>query len=1235
MCVFHANLFTFAVGLRYVRAVNAPALISGRFEIERLASSGGMAVVYRAIDRTTGLPVALKVLHADGVRFAGHFARESYVLAELDHPGIVRYIAHGSTPSGELFLAMEWLEGEDLAQRCKRGPLSVADTVTLGMRVAQALGAAHARGVVHRDIKPGNLFLPDRDITRVKILDFGIARPQATRPATRTGILLGTPGYMAPEQIIGAPTIDPRADVFALGCVMYECLTGRPAFDADQMMVLLAKMRAPEPPRPLDVRLDVPVALDEIIARMLSSNPAHRPADGTAVASEIAMLDDAETPWVQGGAPFDISDEISLIEDPFEVTNVEEPPDLDALKTLPLGGASNLTMPLEHWYRTHAATGARTQELPVQAAQAASTTKTPSTVPEPLRGLERPCIGREREVVEITQLITNAVVGAKPASLVIVGEPGIGKTTVLAEVLRTIDHKGGVVDSQGIVRPVTIFTAASDVYARAASLGVVAEIIRNAASIRCGDESAVRRDKLLQHLARHLDEKHAVRIVEFLGELADIPFPDDLSVPLRAARQDARLLGDQLRRAFEDWLGSESAVRPVILVIEDLDGADQASLALLEGALSSLSNRPLFILATDTEARRLASGTRGKAYPLGAFAADSARAFVQSVWPVDANTSRMSQIVKHGAGSPMRLEMLSRWVSRDAAASLGASNQDVIRQALLALSDVARRLLSAASVFGRIFWQTPLFSLVSSAVRTPGVDPWQNERAGIAELLAAGWIVRRGIRTPWGEEFALTHVLVRDVAHEMLDDAERKRMHIRLAEWLERIGGAESAVLAEHLYLGGADDRAVPWAALAAERAFEAGDFDSVMAWVSRGLAAAPASEVRGTLRLFESQACKYRGDHRAALEAGQDAMRFLPQGSPLWYSAAGEVALAAGNLGEDASLFAIFHALTSLGAQGEMGAPHVIAVARVALQFLMVGHQAEVESLFAQLDELERRTIAIDPEVLASVHRARALRALFAGDAGTSVMEFEAAAQRFEEVGDYRNACVQRINVGSCTNELGDWARSESALRDALANAERMGLVPLVSQAKLNLGLALARRGQLNEALTVEREALTMFARQGIRRLEGGARLYLAIIRLASGNIDAAEREVVAAIELLANHGPVRAHAYAVLAQIALVRGDPRTALEPANEGVRILDALGGIEEGESLVRLVWAESLASVGPETDARQAISIAYRRLVERAEKIRDATWRQWFLEVVPENVRTRELATAWGCAAAAN
>src|SRR5262249_49662727 len=161
---------------------------------------------------------------------------------ELRHAGIVRYVAHGETPDGELFLAMEWLEGEDLASRLRRMPLTTDETVALGKRVAEALAIAHARGVVHRDLKPSNLFLVDNDVERVTILDFGIARLCDAARVTQTGAVLGTPGYMAPEQARGNDEIDPRADVFALGCVLFECLTGSPAFPGDHFMAILAKI---------------------------------------------------------------------------------------------------------------------------------------------------------------------------------------------------------------------------------------------------------------------------------------------------------------------------------------------------------------------------------------------------------------------------------------------------------------------------------------------------------------------------------------------------------------------------------------------------------------------------------------------------------------------------------------------------------------------------------------------------------------------------------------------------------------------------------------------------------------------------------------------------------------------------------------------------------------------------------------------------------------------------------
>ena len=203
---------------------------SERFEIISLTGEGGMGMVYRAFDRTSGQLAALKILRADTKStHRERFAREARLLAKLEHPSIVKYLAHGFTAHNEPFLAMEWLEGEDLAARLKRTGVTPAETMRIILHAAQALGVAHANGVVHRDIKPSNLFLVGGEVDRIKMLDFGIAHIQASADAmTRTGSAIGTPGYMAPEQARGSRDIDARADVFSLGCVMFECLAGRP-----------------------------------------------------------------------------------------------------------------------------------------------------------------------------------------------------------------------------------------------------------------------------------------------------------------------------------------------------------------------------------------------------------------------------------------------------------------------------------------------------------------------------------------------------------------------------------------------------------------------------------------------------------------------------------------------------------------------------------------------------------------------------------------------------------------------------------------------------------------------------------------------------------------------------------------------------------------------------------------------------------------------------------------------
>lgn len=269
------------------------SLFASRFEIDRVAGAGGMGTVYRARDRLSGDFVALKLLHTQGASApdVDRFLREADILANLRHSGIVAHIAHGRTAEGECYLAMEWLDGEDLAHRLLRGPLSLADAVLLLRTIAQTMSIVHEQGIVHRDLKPRNLFLPNGDLGRLKVLDFGIARRTVTvHSMTGTGRLIGTPAYMAPEQVAGKKLITAAADIFSLGCIFYECLTGEPPFDGEQIYALLVCILF-EDARPITAkRPDVPPAVNELIQHMLMKDPTRRLANARLLLNELAKL---------------------------------------------------------------------------------------------------------------------------------------------------------------------------------------------------------------------------------------------------------------------------------------------------------------------------------------------------------------------------------------------------------------------------------------------------------------------------------------------------------------------------------------------------------------------------------------------------------------------------------------------------------------------------------------------------------------------------------------------------------------------------------------------------------------------------------------------------------------------------------------------------------------------------------------------------------------------------------
>ena len=275
-----------------LRAISPENTLARDFDVLREAGAGAMGRVYEASHRDTGRRIALKILSRNSPTDRARFAAEAEALERLDHPAIVGYVAHGLTMDGEAFLAMEWLDGITLSQHLESGPLTILETVVLARRVAEALAAAHAQGIIHRDLKPSNLFLVHGRIDAVKVVDFGIAREMGvSRDLTRTGEVVGTPGYMAPEQARGQQ-LDGRSDLFALGCVLFRCVTGRPAFEGEDILSVLSKLILHDPPRVSQVSAVVPKQLERLVARMLAKDPAGRPASAEEVLAELRPMED-------------------------------------------------------------------------------------------------------------------------------------------------------------------------------------------------------------------------------------------------------------------------------------------------------------------------------------------------------------------------------------------------------------------------------------------------------------------------------------------------------------------------------------------------------------------------------------------------------------------------------------------------------------------------------------------------------------------------------------------------------------------------------------------------------------------------------------------------------------------------------------------------------------------------------------------------------------------------------
>jgi serine/threonine protein kinase len=267
----------------------------GPYIIRKVLGSGGMGLVLEAEDPHLKRPVALKVMHATlaaNPAFRQRFLHEAQAAAALDHEHIVTIYQAGEE-HGVLFLAMQLLRGETLESRLRRdGSVPVAEVLRIGREIAEGLSAAHERGLVHRDIKPANIWL-EAGRGRVKILDFGLVRSKGdgSPPLTGAGAVVGTPGYMAPEQARRSPLVDHRSDLFSLGAVLYRLCTDREPFLGDDSVATLFALASEQPAWPHEINPEVSPTLSRLVMWLLAKLPADRPPSARAVAEALTAIE--------------------------------------------------------------------------------------------------------------------------------------------------------------------------------------------------------------------------------------------------------------------------------------------------------------------------------------------------------------------------------------------------------------------------------------------------------------------------------------------------------------------------------------------------------------------------------------------------------------------------------------------------------------------------------------------------------------------------------------------------------------------------------------------------------------------------------------------------------------------------------------------------------------------------------------------------------------------------------
>lgn len=1228
------------MGGRSEAALAAGTTLGDRFVVDAVIGRGGMSTVYRARDERTGRPVAVKVVSEDGADLA-RFAREAELLAAVSHPAVVEHIANG-VADGRPYLVMELLSGCDLAARLDRGPLSLPEVLSLARNLCAGLSAVHERGIIHRDIKPSNLFLVDADPAAVRLVDFGIAkRAVGAARLTRTGVMLGTVGYMAPEQVRAARDLDARADLFSVGCVLYECLTGGPPFRGADAVAVLAKVLVEAVPPTRIAAPSVPESLAALVDRLLAKSPAERPASAAALAQQLAdVRAGLDLQPAFGRALRTVEQRVIctiLLEPPFTLDS-ERGAELNdtaarfggcAAQVAPTavvitfdssGGAADRAVraslcgaALHDWLpETGIAIASGYSYASDHAAAGSALDRASGLLAAPAAGgvlvdeLTASLLG-DRFQLEPTGdawLLggeARAPTGPRAVSALLgQAPPCVGRTKELALLSATVDE----VEQDGVARVVVLTgppgigksrLAAEivgqmhgrgwlELHARATPImtaaagALVRQLVRGACGLPEGQSESARFTDIAAHVAA-LEVGSPARVAEFLGELVGVVSPMAPSPQLRAARADPSILQRWLAVSFREWLVAECAKQPVMCVLDDVHWADAASLALLRDSLDHLEESPLFVLA-------LARPDITERFPKLWSSAS-----VQHV-----NLDRLTRAAAR--------KLVSRGLTRadarvvDQVVARGGGNpfflEELVRVVAAGRTELPETVLAVAQE--RIERQDAEARRALRAASVFGERCWLG---GVACLLgvAAGddtqalleELVRSEILRPCessrfsGErELAFRHALLCDAAYAMLPDDERALAHGRAASWLESAGESEPMVLVEHWERAGDGERTKRWLLEAIAAARAAGDVSLLLDLAARGLRLATEPAERARFRLAEAFGNAYACAYDRVLDARDDVMPYLDVGTVDWCTMLGLIAYAGLVLGDAEAVTYTTMTLAQNAGSLEPSGPAALALTTASASTLLFRGREANRPFDETLRAMAHRAGGEDLVVRGWCFHAASNPAMYTrdGSAAEVVSLIEQERRCFDAAGDAMACAIASGWSAYCLAAVGAVELVDQRAAAAIAQEERGG------------GRAGGRFGLVGMAMVRLAADPAGALERANQLIASHGQSVVAVPRILRAHVALARRDTAAVAEQLAlldasPYLPGKVAAQGFRAGLSLAGNQPERALAEVTRAFELVDTLVSLPITRSFLHLLRVEILLAV----DQRAAAAAA--------------------------------------------